>query len=220
MKPCKYIDRTIGAGLFALALAILAGCAGTVQPVETIGPNDPAALNGIRNAYMKLAEQKSWRVKSTHVGEKKTTTTTISFAQPERLHMVSEEFEQIHIAGNAYMKSADGKWQKLPINMANLIEQYRKDPSLLESAVRGATVVGKETVEGKSMTVYRYYSSAKFAGGLASGGAWSKMWVDVAGLPRKVESESKGQVLGFSSTSNTTSIYYDFGANIRINAPI
>ena len=220
MKLSNYLYRPMGTGLIAFMLAFLAGCAGTIQPAETIGPNDAAAMNGIRQAYMKLAEQKSWRVKSTHAGEKKTTSTTISFAQPDRLHMVSEEFEQIHISGSAYMKSGDGKWQKLPINMANMIEQYRKDPSLIESTVRGATIVGKDTVEGKSMTVYRYYSSAKFAGGLASGGAWSKMWVDGTGLPRKLESESRGQVLGFSSTSNTTSIYYDFGANIRINAPI
>ena len=220
MNSGKQMHCPVGTWLIVSALAFLTACAGTIQPAETIGPNDPVAMSAIRQVYVKLAEQKSWRVKSTHVTEKKTTATTISFAQPDRLHMVADEFEQIHVSGNAYMKTADGKWQKLPLNFGNMIEQYRKDPSLVESTVSGATVVGKDVVEGKSMTVYRYYSSAKIAGGLASGGAWSKMWVDSAGLPRKIESEGKGQVLGFTNTSTTTSVYYDFGANIRINAPI
>lgn len=219
MNSGKQMHCPIATWLIVSALAVLTACAGAIQPAGSIGPNDPAALSAIRQAYMKLAEQKSWRVHSTSVGEKKTTTATISYAQPDRMHIVTDNVEQIFVGGVAYMKS-DGKWQKLPLNFGNMIEQYRKDPSLIESAVGGATVVGKDTVEGKSMTVYRYYSSAKFAGGLASGGAWSKMWVDSAGLPRKVESESKGQVLGFTSTSTTTSVYYDFGANIRINAPI
>ena len=219
MNSRKHMHDRIGTWLIVSAFAFLAACAGTSKPAETIGPNDPAALSGIRQAYMKLAEQKSWRVRSINVGEKKTTTTTISFAQPDRLHIVTDNFEQIYVGGVAYMKS-DGKWQKLPVNFGNLIEQYRKDPSLIESSVGGATVVGKDSVDGKSMTVYRYHSSAKIAGGLASGGSWSKLWVDAAGLPRKVESEGRGQVLGFSNTSTTTNVYYDFGANIRISAPI
>lgn len=205
-------------GMFSVCLALLAGCA-TAPPQETVGPNDPAAMAAIRQAYMKLAEQKSWRTRMTSVSDGKTSTTTASFVQPDRLHFVSEQMEQIYVAGAAYMKT-DGKWQKLPLNFGNIIEQYRKDPALLESSVRGASSLGKELVDGKPMSVYRYHSSARIAGGLASGSAWNKMWVDASGLPRKIDAESRGQALGFSSTSTSTMIYYDFGAAIRINAPI
>jgi hypothetical protein len=208
--------RTLGASAFCLA--VLAGCA-TAPTQEVAGPNDPAAMAAIRQAYMKLAEQKTWRMRMTSVSDGKTSNSTAEFVQPDRIHFVSDQVEQIHVAGSAYMK-ADGKWQKLPINFGNIIEQYRKDPSLLESAVRGATSLGKEAVDGRSMSVYRYYSSAKFAGGLVSGGAWNKMWVDGGGLPRKIEAESRGQALGFSSKSTSTIVYYDFGAAIRINPPI
>ena len=44
--------------------AILAGCA-AVQPAETVGPNDPAALAAIRAAYVKAGEQKSFRARMT-----------------------------------------------------------------------------------------------------------------------------------------------------------
>ena len=202
-----------------LATVWLSGCVAPGAPAENIGPNDPAAVIGIRQAYAKLAEQKSWRMRSTTVGENKTTQMQGEFVTPDRFHVTSDQFEQIYVAGSAYMKS-DGKWQKLPLNFGNMIEQYRKDPTLLESSMRGASILGKEPLDGKTMSVYRFYSSAKIAGGLASGGAWSKMWVDSSGLPRKIESEGRGQVLGFSSSSTTTNIYYDFGANIRINAPL
>jgi hypothetical protein len=205
-------------GVLAVCIVLLAGCA-TAPPQEVAGPNDPAAMAAIRQAYMKLAEQKTWRMRMTSVSDGKTSTSTASFVQPDRFHLVSDQVEQIHVAGAAYMK-VDGKWQKLPLNFGNIIEQYRKDPALLESSVRGATSLGKELVDGKPMSVYRYYSSAKFAGGLVSGGAWSKLWVDGAGIPRKVESESRGQALGFSSMSTSTIVYYDLGAIIRINPPI
>lgn len=210
--------RARTAGVLAVCLILLAGCA-TAPPQEVAGPNDPAALAAIRQAYMKLAEQKTWRTRMTSVSDGKTTTSTASFVQPDRFHLVSDQIEQIYVSGTAYMKT-DGKWQKLPLNFGNIIEQYRKDPALLESSLRGASSLGKELVEGKPMSIYRYYSSAKIAGGLVSGGAWSKLWVDGAGMPRKVESESRGQALGFSSMSTSTIVYYDFGASIRINPPI
>lgn len=212
------MNRIATPGFLLLCLALLGGCA-TPPPAEVIGPNDPVAMNGIRLAYMKLAEQRSWRMRLTSVSGNKTSNSTASFVSPDRFHMVSDQHEQIFVGGAAYMK-ADGKWQKLPIELGNIIEQYRKDPALLESSVRGASSLGKELVDGKPMSVYRYHSSARIAGGLASGSAWNKMWVDASGLPRKIDAESRGQALGFSSTSTSTMIYYDFGAAIRINAPI
>ena len=216
----QHSKRHFTAVLCALSIALLAGCA-TAPPQESIGPNDPAAINGLRQTFIKMNEQKSWRVRMTSVSDGKTITQSVTFVQPDRIHMVSDEMEQIHIAGAAYMKTGTSGWQRIPFGFGSLIEQFRKDPALIESSFRGTTIVGKETLDGRAMTVYRYYASIKLAGGLVSGGGWNKMWVDGGGLPRRAESEGQGQFLGFSGKpSKTTLIYSDYGAAIRIVAPI
>ena len=216
----QHSKRCFTAGLCALSIALLAGCA-TAPPQEAIGPNDPAAINGLRQVFTKLNEQKSWRVRMTSVSDSKTITQSVAFVQPDRIHMVTDEMEQIHIAGTAYMKTGTSSWQRIPFSFGNLIEQFRKDPALIESSFRGATIVGKETLDGRAMTVYRYYASIKLAGGLVSGGGWNKMWVDGSGLPRRAEADGQGQFLGFSGKpSKTTLIYSDYGAAIRIVAPL
>ena len=58
------------------------------------------------------------------------------------------------------------------------------------------------------------------AGGLASSAGWVKLWVGANGLPLKVESESTGSVLGFSNRGKSTVLYDDYGAPVRIVAPI
>ena len=72
----------------------------------------------------------------------------------------------------------------------------------------------------KPATAYRYYQTASVAGGLASSAGWVKLWVGANGLPLKVESESTGSVLGFSSRGKSTVFYDDYGAPVRIVAPI
>jgi hypothetical protein len=98
-----------------------------------------------------------------------------------------------------------------------------------DRATAGSSLLGKQTrarpwsARTRSTAAphgHRYYSGTKIAGGLVSGGAWSKLWVDGSGLPRRIDSESRGQALGFSSTSTSTVVYYDFGASIRIVAPL
>jgi hypothetical protein len=47
-----------------------------------------------------------------------------------------------------------------------------------------------------------------------------KLWVGANGLPLKVESDATGSMLGFSSRGKTTILYQDYGANVRITAPM
>ena len=202
---------------------LIAGC-GSVQPTETIGPNNPSAIAGIRAAYLKAGTQKSFRAHMTSDSAGKISESTIEFAAPASVHMVmkTQNMEQIVIGGTHYMKS-DGKWTRLPISTGNLIEQFRKDPATIdafERTISGAQIVGPELVDGKSATAYRYYQAAAFGGGLASSAGWVKLWVGANGLPLKLESDSSGRVLGFSSQAKTT-IYYDgYGTAIRIVAPL
>jgi hypothetical protein len=210
----------------AILASILAACA-TVQPTETIGPNDPAALAAIRTAYTKAGEQKSFRARMvTESDGGKRSESTVQFAAPASLHMVmktdKESMEHIVIGSAHYLRS-DGKWTRLPIATGDFIEQFRKDPQALaafERTVSGAQVVGPDMVGTQRATAYRYYQAAKMAGGLASSAGWVKLWVGANGLPIKVESESTGSVLGFSSHGKTTVLYDDYGAPVRIVAPI
>ena len=218
----KRIARSLT--LWSLA-ALLAACA-TVQPTETIGPNDPAALAAIRAAYVKAGQQRSFRARMTSESSGKVHESTIEYASPASIHMRSktDNMEMIAIAGTQYIKGSDGKWARMPIATANLVEQFRKDPEAIaafERTVSGAQVVGPDMVGSQRATAYRFHQAAKIAGGLASSTGWVKLWVGSNGLPLKAESDGTAQVLGLfgGGKSKTTILYEDYGAPIRITAP-
>src|SRR5258706_1393382 len=206
-------------------LCTLAAACASVQQTENIGPNDPAALAAIRAAYMKAGEQRSFRARMSTESDGKLSEGTIQFAAPGSIHMVmkTQNMEHIVIGGTHYMKS-DGKWTRLPITTGNFMDQFRKDPATLaafERTVSGAQVVGPEMVGNQRATAYRYYQAASVGGGLASSAGWVKVWVGTNGLPLKVESDATGRVLGFGGTKSKTTIFYDeYGAPVRIVAPI
>jgi hypothetical protein len=207
-----------------LALCLLLAACATVQQAENVGPNDPAALAAIRAAYMKAAEQKSFRAQMVTESDSKVQESMMEYAAPGRMHMVmkTQNMEHIIIDGVHYMKS-DGKWSRLPMASTSWIEQVRKDPETLaafERSVSGAQRVGPDAVNGQPATAYRYYQAAKVAGGLASSAGWVKFWVGANGLPLKVESDSTASVMGFGSHGKTTIHYHDYGANVRITAPM
>lgn len=209
--------------LVALA-ALAAGCATTIQPAENIGPNNPAAIAAIRAAFVRAGEQKSFRARMTSESNGKVNESTVEFAAPASMHMVmkSQNMEQIVINDAHYMKS-DGKWMRLPISAGSMIEQIRKDPATiaaLERTISGAQIVGSEAVGSRPAMAYRYYQAAAMGGGLASSSGWVKLWVGANGLPLKLESDGVGRVLGFSSQSRTTVFYDDYGAAVRIAAPM
>jgi uncharacterized cupin superfamily protein len=210
--------------VFVAALSLLVAACATVQPTQTIGPNDPAALAAIRAAYVKASEQRSFRARMHTESDGKVSESTIEFAAPGSMRMVmkTQNMEHIVVGGAHYMKS-DGRWTRLPFTPGNMIEQFRKDPATLaafERTVSGAQVVGPESVGNQRATAYRYYQAGKVAGGLASSAGWAKLWVGANGLPLKVESEGTGRMLGFSSKSKTTIFYEDYGATVRIAAPM
>ena len=209
---------------FIAILALIAGCATTIQPTETIGPNNPAALAAIHAAFVKAGEQKSFRARMSSESGGKISESTIEFVAPASMHMVmkTQNMEQIVIGGAHYMKS-DGRWTRLPFSPGNLIEQFRKDPATLaalERTISGAQIVGPEAVGNKPATAYRYYQAAAVGGGLASSAGWVKLWVGANGLPLKVESDAVGRVLGISTQAKSTILYDDYGAAIRVVAPM
>lgn len=216
--------KPLARSVFVAALSLLVAACATVQPTQSIGPNDPAALAAIRAAYMKASEQKSFRARMRSESDGKVMESTMEFAAPGSMRMVmkTQNMEQIVVGGAHYMKS-DGKWTRLPFTTGNMMEQFRKDPATLaafERTVSGAQVVGPEPVGSQRAMAYRYYQAGRVAGGLASSAGWVKLWVGANGLPLKVESDGTGRMLGFSSKSKTTILYEDYGAPVRIAAPM
>ena len=209
--------------VIVICVALASAC-GTVQPTETIGPNNPAALAAIKAAWQKSAEQRSFRARMTSTDSGgRVSESTIEFAAPANMHMVmkTQNMEQLVVDGAHYMKS-DGKWMRLPITSGAFLEQIRKDPATiaaLERTVSGAQIVGPDPVNGVPATAYRYYQAGAVAGGLASSAGWVKLWVGANGLPLKIESDSTARVLGISSHGRTTILYSDYGAPVRIVAP-
>ena len=216
--------KNLSKTLFLAAISLLAAACATVQQTESIGPNDPAALAAIRAAYVKAAEQRSFRGRMTTESDGKISESTIEYAAPGRMHMVmkTQNMEHIMIDGAHYMKT-DGKWSRMPISSGAMLEQIRKDPEALaafERSVSGAQRIGPEAVGGQPATAYRYYQAAKVAGGLGSSAGWVKLWVGANGLPLKVESDATSRMLGFGGRGKTTILYSDYGANVRINPPM
>lgn len=216
--------ETVARSAVAAVLSLLVAACATVQPTETIGPNDPAALAAIRAAYEKAAAQKSFRARMRTESDGKVSESTIEYAAPGSMRMVmkTQNVEQVVVGGAHYMKS-DGRWTRLPFTTGNLVEQFRKDPAALaafERTVSGARAVGPDPVGNQRAMAYRYYQAGKVAGGLASSAGWVTLWVGANGLPLKVESEGTGRMLGFSSKSKSTILYEDYGAPVRIVAPM
>ena len=216
--------KLVARSILVATLSLLVTACGTVQQTQSIGPNDPAALAAIRAAYVKASEQRSFRARMTTESDGKVSESTIEYAAPGSMRMVmkTQNMEQIVVGGAHYMKS-DGRWARLPFTTGKLIEQFRKDPAALaafERTVSGAQVVGPESVGTQRATAYRYYQAGSVAGGLASSAGWVKMWVGANGLPLKVESDASGRMLGMSSKGKTTIFYDDYGAPVRITAPM
>jgi hypothetical protein len=208
----------------AVAACLLVAACSTVQQTGNVGPNDPAALAAIRAAYAKAGEQRSFRARMTTESDGKVSESSVEYAAPGRMHMVmsTQNMEHIVVDGAHYLKS-DGKWSRMPISPGNLIEQFRKDPEALaafERSVSGAQRIGPDAVGGQPATAYRYYQAAKIAGGLASSEGWVKLWIGANGLPLKVESDATSRMLGFGGRGKTTILYRDYGANVRIAAPM
>ena len=217
------MTRVVQSICLAVVSILVAACA-TVQPTESIGPNDPAALAAIRAAYMKAAEQRSFRARMMTESDGKLSESTIEFAAPNSMHMVMKTQNMEHIViGDAHYMKSDGRWTRLPIATGSFIEQFRKDPATVaafERTVSGAQRVGPEAVGGHPAMAYRYYHAATMGGGLASSAGWVKIWIGANGLPLKVESESTGRMLGFASRGKSTIFYDNYGASVRIVAPM
>ena len=126
------------------------------------------------------------------------------------------------IAGSYYVKLGDKPWQKMPasvqspLNALSFVLDEKQLDAFLQS-VSEFRLVGPEILDGTPTLAYQY--KANSAEPPATG--TSKIWIGVAdNLPRKIEIDSTSTLNGQTYSAKTTRLYYDYNADIKIEAPI
>ena len=154
-------------------------------------------------------------------------TMVMEFVAPDRYHILREadvrgrasKNETIIVGQDTYMKMGDSPWQKFPVNVGEVIAQFR-DPKVIDELSKDAEIkfIGPDTVDGMPAMVYQYILNDPQRKGFKN---TSKTWVGVVNnLPLKTESEGEVEMMGKTVKSKSTMTYSDFGAEIKIERPI
>jgi hypothetical protein len=193
------------------------------------------ATDAIFRAYRGMVQAKSYRMKimSPDATGKMATLETIEVIPPDRSHVVLDAgggitSEYITIGNATFSKTGDAAWAKLPVDTATgagskpdltdskSIDEFRK-------SVSDVHLVGAENLDGNPTQVYQFKVSRTMtstAGTTLITGV-GKLWVAVSdGLPRKADSDSTMQFSGRSTAVKSTILYYDYNADIKIEAPV
>ena len=218
-----------------LAIVLVAACASTLgckssankngasaNRVATAGGPQATTPSGGNTADFEMLAQaisaqlaaKSYRARMDTVFEEQDRSATVEFVAPDRFHMTSDFAENIAIGSNTWMKVENKSWQKSPVDMSQALKQFR-NPKMLEEMRKNTTVkaLGPDTLDGMPMNVFETITAN--APGTDSP-VHGKIWVGAAdNLPRRAETvgEFKGK------TSKVTITYFDYNADIKIEAP-
>jgi hypothetical protein len=136
----------------------------------------------------------------------------MEFVAPDRYHLTREsdlggkgisKQDIIIIGDDTFMKTGDTPWRKFPMNMGELITQFR-DPKVIDELSKGSEIkfIGPDLLDGSPTLVYQYSINLGQNKELKS---MAKTWVGVIdSLPRKTESESDSNILGKPVHTKTT----------------
>jgi hypothetical protein len=154
---------------------------------------------------------------------------TAEFVAPNRAHITQDinlsdgsniKKEWIFVGKDYYIKAEGGSWQKSPMDMGDLLTQFR-DPKLIETITEKAEVkyLGTDTLNGAPMLTYQYTVKDLLGKGSVM---VTKSWIGATdGLPHQTESENDmdlGTGKMIHSKVNTT--IYDYNADIKIELPM
>jgi hypothetical protein len=125
--------------------------------------------------------------------------------------------ERIIIGKESYVRMGDAPWQKDPMGMGDLLSQFR-DPKLIDAIAEKAEVkyLGTEALNGAPMLVYQY--TIKDLLGPGKDGE-SKIWIGATDSLLESESDVDPLNTGKMIHSKVTGTFYDYNADIRIEAP-
>ena len=132
--------------------------------------------------------------------------------------------EVIIIGEDAFLKNANGAWEKKQADPERIkleLARLRHDMLVESLSKPGGVIVnsaGRAMLDGLRMLVYRY----SFAGPPEAGSrSYVKIWVGTDdGLPHKIEIETRVNQKGLIINFTTTTTYYDYNSEIKIERPI
>jgi hypothetical protein len=191
----------------------------TQAAAELAAGNIPDAIINAQKAVLK---QKGVRMRTTiTLAGGEATVNIIEFMLPDRVHVTGATNEIIAIRGvGLWMKQTGGQWQKLPANdtlldsMMSAMDAKNLEDTLKDLSIDKFKSLGTELLDGKPMRVYQYTTTMKI-GDLSSEGT-TKLWIGVAdGLPYKSEGDSTT-----AGTKSTVTTAYEYGSDIKIEAPM
>ena len=174
-----------------------------------------------RSYRMKLVQVSSVGMSSTQEGE---------YVAPDRYHLTAEasmngrssgKQEMIVVGQQAYAKTPGGKWQKAQVDPQKLEFMRSRDQMLLENLSKSPDDYVKFSggvQDGMQAFVYEQTIAADPK--ILTRGK-TTTWVGTAdGLPRKVEIVADTDFDGKPLTLTSTTTYYDYNADIKIEAPL
>lgn len=215
--------------LFCLIVAgtaafVCAFCRGTRCAGKTADAR--AGLSKAMNAMLAARSYRARVESSTSNGT--SSKTLVEFASPDHFHLTREvtiaghaprRQETIIIGGDTWMKMGDSPWQAFPVNLGDLITQFR-DPKIIDEIAKSVEVkvVGAEVLDGSQTTIYSY--TLRDPDNKQSE-ITARTWVaNGDSLPRRTASESDADIGGKQIHIKGIVTYYDYEADIKIERPL
>lgn len=184
-------------------------------------PAGSAALDLLVSVLRAQFAQEAWRTTVTIDDGGEVSTTMVEFVAPDSVHLMTGPGpEFIIVKEGTYQKGADGKWRKLPMDMSSMVAGIL-DPEQVVDLMEGTTVdqvkfLGPDLIGGKPMWVYQYASRMNL--GQQTIASQAKIWIGVLDrLPYR--SEGEGDSYNKPGTKVKTTVVYEYGPDIKIEAP-
>lgn len=210
------------------ALSSSSSNSAATAPIFTAS-NDPRA--DLIKSIRKNLEAKSYRMRNMITSSNGyNSRKTGEFVAPDRMHIITEtdmpgsatvQREIIYIGKESYVRAGDSAWQKSEFGMGDVIAQMR-DPKLIEEITQNAEVkyLGNDTLNGAPMLIYQYKMKDVLGTGINS---VSKVWIgatDNQQYQRESESDSESETTGKMNHTKSTSTFYDYNTDIKIEPPM
>jgi hypothetical protein len=234
-KQEKQMKTKVRVLLIWCGFALATSCSSAERPESqpqpasgtTVATSGGSAHEAVVEAMKKWITVKSFRHGFTTTSNGASSTGTMEFVAPDRVHFVmdiaGEPFESITIGQIEYTKDSDGQWLKTSSEARSNTSNQRRffaDPRYvaeLTGNVSDAQFVGSEAVEGVPTRVYQFKHRLPDSTDVYS----SRLWVAANdGLPRKFETAHDFVSEGVKMAGKSSGVFYDYDAQIQITAPI
>jgi hypothetical protein len=179
----------------------------TNTPVQSIPPQLSSGniVTAIVNASKAQLAAKAWQASSNIVSNQVTVKGTLEYFAPNRYHLTTSTIDAIAIGSKSYMNQ-NGKWIETPLDVAGFISSLMNSalPQLVENNITNAKLIGSDTLNGKTMTVYQFDNT--FTQDNINITTNTKLWVGTAdGLP--YQELIQGDINGVQTTTTNLMAY-------------